>query len=258
MGFLGSPNCLKCPPDSARLSGVRFLLSSVILASAVLVHFCWYLFVCFFLFLNACEIYSVLSLDFLFSYWQIFFFLLVYDFFSSSDIFLLWFLLSLSCASSVFLALRLCVDFFSTQKNARVLFSLTDISFTRFFDVCWRVWLTHVNMYKFSLVLLSFFLLSLSLFGWYNSEHIAISAHLCESQEFYLHFFFTDVHRHEILASFDASELRCAERKVDLLLVCVKKLSLWLDDGGLIKNKTQNSSRDLWLFNAMCRHQTVI
>lgn len=85
MGFLGSPNCLKCPPDSARLSGVRFLLSSVILASAVLVHFCWYLFVCFFLFLNACEIYSVLSLDFLFSYWQIFFFLLVWLFF------LLWY-----------------------------------------------------------------------------------------------------------------------------------------------------------------------
>lgn len=180
-----------------------------------------------------------------------------YDFFSSSDIFLLWFLLSLSCASSVFLALRLCVDFFRLKRMPecyfRSLISLllgSSMCAGGFGSLTWIC----INSRLFCWAFFSRFLY----FGWYNSEHIAISAHLCESQEFYLHFFFTDVHRHEILASFDASELRCAERKVDLLLVCVKKLSLWLDDGGLIKNKTQNSSRDLWLFNAMCRHQTVI
>lgn len=257
MGFLGSPNCLKCPPDSARLSGVRFLLSSVILASAVLVHFCWYLFVCFFLFLNACEIYSVLSLDFLFSYWQIFFFLLVYDFFSSSDIFCYDFFFR-SLARAVFSSLFGCVLIFFRLKRMPECYFRSLISFLLGSSMCAGgfgslTWIC-INSRLFCWAFFSRFLY----FGWYNSEHIAISAHLCESQEFYLHFFFTDVHRHEILASFDASELRCAERKVDLLLVCVKKLSLWLDDGGLIKNKTQNSSRDLWLFNAMCRHQTVI
>lgn len=123
MGFLGSPNCLKCPPDSARLSGVRFLLSSVILASALLVHFCWYLFLCFFLFLNACEIYSVLSLDFLFSYWQIFFFLLVYDFFSSSDIFCYDFFFR-SLARAVFSSLFGCVlIFFDSKECPSVIFA---------------------------------------------------------------------------------------------------------------------------------------
>lgn len=117
----------------------------MILASAVLVHFCWYLFACFFR-LPQCL-------------WNILCFLLIscsptdkssssssYMTFFSSDIFCFDFFFR-SLARVVFSSLFGCVMlfFYSTQKNARVLFLLTDIFFV-FFDVCWRVWLTWICM----------------------------------------------------------------------------------------------------------------
>lgn len=234
MGFLCSPNCLKYPPDSARLSGKDFSVLYQVWSSR---QRFWFTSVdtflcCFFVFLNACEIFCAFS-------W--FLVLLLTNLLlppriwlsSSSDIFCYDFFFR-SLARVVFSSLFGSVLIFSSTQLKRMC-CFRSLIFFLFFDVCWRVWLTWICMNS-RLFCWAFF--RFLYFGWYNSEHIAISAHLCESQEFYLHFFFTDVHRHEILANLMRPSWG-AERKVDLLLVRVKKLSLWLD--GVCVDQEQNS-----------------